>query len=129
MSVRDKTRLKIWLAVLAVFVTGGVTGASLASAYHLGAGSQSAGRGGENLFRQLRGELNLSDTQAVQIRAIIEETGEKYRALRAECRPRYDAARAGARERIRALLTPDQQAAFDAIVRERDSAREERDDR
>lgn len=123
MTRRDKTRVKIWLAVLGIFTLGGVTGASLGSAYRMQAGAPAA-RGREDLFGQLRRELSLNEGQAAQIRAIIEETREKYRALRAECRPGYDAARASARERMRALLTSEQRQTFDAIVKERDSARD-----
>jgi len=122
---RGKTRIAMWLAVAGVFVLGGVTGASLAGAYRsraeAGAG---VGRPREELFAQLRRELKLDEAQATQIGSIIEETREKYRALRAECRPRYDAARAAGRERIRALLTPEQRQTFDSIVAARDAERD-----
>ena len=61
------------------------------------------------------------------MRAVIEETREKYRGLRAECRPRYDAARAAGRERIRAVLTPEQRLAFDSIAAARDADRDRRE--
>jgi len=123
MTRRDKTRFKIWLAVVGVFTLGCVTGASLVSAYRSQAGAPEA-RAREDLFGQLRRELRLSEQQTGHVRAIIEETRDKYRELRSECRPRYDAARASARERMRALLTPEQRQTFDAIVAERDATRD-----
>ena len=128
MKGRGRTRLAMWLAVAGVFVLGCVTGASLAGAYRsraeAGAGAE---RPKEKLFAQLRRELNLNEAQAAQIGSIIEETRGKYHALRSECRPRYDAARAAGRERIRALLTPEQRQTFDAIVAARDADRDRRE--
>jgi Spy/CpxP family protein refolding chaperone len=128
MTPRNSTRLKIWLVVLGVFVLGCVTGASLDSLYRLRAGGyerRERGRERGNVFEEMKKDLNLSDQQATDIRAIIEQSREEYRALRNEVRPRYDAVRAGARARIRALLNPEQQQRFDARNAERDARREE----
>jgi Spy/CpxP family protein refolding chaperone len=132
MTPRAMNRLKIWLVLAGVFVLGCVTGAALDSAYRLKAakGRQEAherGRGGEDIFENMKRDLNLSEQQATEIRAILEQTRNDYRALRAEVRPRYDAARQNARTRIRALLTPEQQKLFDARVAERDARRDEDD--
>jgi Spy/CpxP family protein refolding chaperone len=128
MTPRGLTRLKMLLVVLGVFLLGGVTGASLDSLYRMRAGGhERRERGGErgNIFEEMKKDLNLSDQQATDIRAIIEQSREEYRALRNEVRPRYEAVRAGARARIRALLNPEQQQRFDAHNAERDSRREE----
>lgn len=136
MTPRSKTRLMLWLVVLCVFVLGGVTGASLDSAYRLKAGGPpcreqrgGGGRGGhDDVFEHMRRDLDLSDEQAAQIRAILEQTRNEYRALRAEARPRYDRIRQSARERIRTLLTPQQRERFDAKVAERDARRRDDED-
>lgn len=132
MTPRAKTRLKIWLVVLGIFVLGGVTGAALDSVYRLRASStqrQAARRhDNEEIFERMKSDLNLTDSQATDIRAILEQTRNEYRAIRAEGRPRYEAVRQSARTRIRALLNPDQQQKFDAKVAERDAKRE-RDDK
>jgi hypothetical protein len=129
-------RLKIWLVVVGVFALGCITGASFGSLYRLRASDNRAPldahrRGKEDLFESLKRDLNLSDNQATEIRAILDQTRGEYRALRAEVRPRYDALRQNARARMRALLTPEQQQRFDAKAAERDAAREkeERDER
>ena len=128
MTPRAKTRLKIWLVVVGVFALGCLTGASLGYAYRLRAGDD--GRRGRHerkgdIFEKMRADLDLSDEQARQVRAILDETRDEYRALRSECRPRYDAARERGRERIRALLTPEQRQRFDAKTAERDARRGE----
>jgi Spy/CpxP family protein refolding chaperone len=126
MSFWGETRLKILLSVLGIFVLGCVTGAALDSAYRLRSAQAVSGQPGkEDFFEALRRNLDLNNQQATEIRAIVDETRGEYRQLRAEVRPRYDALRQRARARIRALLTPEQQQKFDAMVAERDARRDE----
>jgi Spy/CpxP family protein refolding chaperone len=136
MTPRGTTRLKIWLVVVGVFLLGGVTGAALDSVYRLKARGveRHEGRGGqrnkERLFEEMKSDLGLTDQQATQIRAVLEETRNEYRQLREKCRPQFEATRSAARARIRALLNPEQQQKFDAKTAERDArrSREEDDD-
>jgi len=131
-----KTRIKIWLIVVGVFLLGGVTGASLDSLYRLrvrGANQEwGAGRrGNEEALEHMKRDLNLNEQQTTEIKAILDQTGNDYRALRTEVRPRYDAIRQNARTRIRAVLNPEQQKIFDAKAAERDARHDgnERGDR
>jgi Spy/CpxP family protein refolding chaperone len=129
MTPRAKTRLKIWLVVVGVFLLGGITGASLDSLYRMRASSneRQEGRrhgGKEDVFERMKSDLNLSEQQATEIRAILDQTRNEYRQLRTEVRPRYDAVRQNARTKIRALLTPEQQQKFDAQVAEHDARRD-----
>ena len=126
------TRLKILLVLLGVFLLGGVTGASLANVFRLRGGYEGGrpeerprGRGHreDKIFESMRRDLSLTEQQATEIRAILDQTHNDYRALRAEVRPRYDAVRQNARTRIRALLTPEQPKLFDAKAAERDARR------
>jgi hypothetical protein len=128
--MRNFTRLKLWLAVAAVFALGGATGALLDSAYRLRVDAAHGGaRGGggrrdpEQVFEKMRRDLGLDERQAAEARRILEETRNEYKALRSEARPRFDAIRQSARARIRALLTPEQQQRFDARVAEKDARR------
>jgi Spy/CpxP family protein refolding chaperone len=131
MTERGKTLLKIWLAVVGVFALGCVTGVSLDSVYRLRAGGDRsearAGRDKDKVFEHMKRDLDLNEEQATQIRAILEQTREDYRQLRAEVRPRYDSVRQNARTKIRALLTPEQQQKFDAKIAERDARRDDDD--
>jgi hypothetical protein len=118
-------RLKLWLAVAAVFALGCATGALLDSAYRLRAGAESRGRRNpEHVFEKMRSDLGLDERQAAEARKILDETRGEYRALRSEARPRFDAIRQSARARIRALLNPEQQKRFDARVAEKDARRD-----
>ncbi len=135
MNTRGATRLKIWLVLLGVFALGCLTGGLLDSAYRLkAADGQHGGRGGgrareEKMFEGMKRDLNLSEQQATEIRAILDETRNGFRSLRAEVRPRYDALRQNSRARIRALLTPEQQQRFDAKTAEMDARRDHKNGR
>lgn len=130
MTPRGLTRLKIWLVVVGVFILGCVTGASLDSLYRLRASSderhERGGRRGKgNRFEEMKRDLNLTDQQASAIQGIIEQSREKYRALRSETSPRFDAVRKEAQAQIRALLNPEQQQRFDAEIAKREARRSE----
>ncbi len=129
MTMKSGTRLKVWLVLLGVFLLGSVTGAALDSVYRLrSSASQTKERGkGEAFKNMLRSELNLSEQQSTQIDTIVNETRNEFRALRAEARPRYDTIRQKERERIRAILNPEQQQKFDQMIARKDAARAKHD--
>jgi Spy/CpxP family protein refolding chaperone len=115
MTLTGQTKAKIWLVLVAVFVLGAVTGGALTGLYRSRASSSNAGRDSRDRamkerFEKLRQELNLTDQQTTQVRAILEEL-----------RPRFDEPRLKARTRIRELLNTDQQKKFDALVAQQDA--------
>lgn len=129
MTPRTKTRIKIWVVVVGVFLLGCVTGVSLDSLYRLktrGVDRQwgPGRRGTDEALNRMKRDLKLNDQQTTDIKVILDQTGNDYRALRTEVRPRYDAIRQNARTRIRALLTPEQQKLFDEKAAERDARRD-----
>jgi Spy/CpxP family protein refolding chaperone len=124
MTLTGRTRLKIWLVLVGVFVLGSVTGAALTGLYRSRAGNdrpESRERAMRERFEKMRQELSLTDQQTTQIRTILDETRNEYRALRNELRPRFEEPRQKARARIRALLTPEQQTKFDAMTARHDA--------
>lgn len=131
---RGNVKFKIWLVLAVVFVLGTVTGAALGGLYHSRAGGRARGGGGDGEgargprhFDKMRKELGLSDEQATRVRAILDETGNEYRALRTELRPRFEEPRLRARARIRELLDEGQRRKFDAHAAERDAKRDVRE--
>jgi Spy/CpxP family protein refolding chaperone len=133
MRPRINTRLKIWLVVVGVFVLGAATGILVDGVYRLRASGNArlemhGGHQEEEAVEHMKSDLNLSNQQVTEVRAILDQTRNEFRSLRAEVRPRYDAVRQNARTKIRALLTPEQQQKFDAKVAEMD-ARHEHDDK
>ena len=124
MTLTGRTTLKIWLVLVAVFLLGSVTGAALTGLYRSRA---SAGRNGrdrgkhEQRFEKMRQELNLTEQQATDVRTILDQTRNDYRALREELRPRFEEPRLRARAKIRALLNNEQQKKFDALAAQQDA--------
>jgi Spy/CpxP family protein refolding chaperone len=128
MTLQGRTKLKMWLVLVAVFVLGSVTGVALTGLYR----SRAAGDRPETRekamherFEKMRTELKLTDEQTKAVQAIIDETRNEYRALRTELRPRFEEPRQKARARIRALLTPEQQQKFDGMIAQQDAQRDE----
>jgi Spy/CpxP family protein refolding chaperone len=126
MTITARTRLKMWSLLLGVFVLGAVTGSALTGLYRSRASGPAAReRAMHERFENMRRELNLTDEQTTAVRAIIDDTRNEYRALRAELRPRFEEPRQKARAKIRALLTPEQQKKFDAMIAQQDAQRDE----
>lgn len=126
MTSQSRTKVIIWLVLVAVFVLGSVTGAALSGLYRSRASNERPDRerAMRDRFEKMRTELSLMDDQTKQIRAILDETRNEYRKLREELKPRFEEPRLKARARIRALLTPEQQQKFDAMVAQHDAQRE-----
>ena len=127
MNFTGRTKLKIWLVLIAVFVLGSVTGAALTGLYS----SRARGtrhdreRSVTERFEKMRQELNLTEQQATSVRSILDETRNEYRALRQELRPRFEEPRLKARTKIRALLNAEQQQKFDVMVAQQDAEHNE----
>ncbi|PYS43875.1 MAG: hypothetical protein DMF71_05685 [Acidobacteria bacterium] len=127
MTSQARTKLMMWLVLVAVFLLGSVSGAALTGLIRSRASGERPDheRAMKERFDKMRSELNLSDQQTTAVRAILEETRNEYRALKTELRPRFEEPRQKARTRIRALLTPEQQQKFDAMVAQHDAQRDE----
>ena len=127
MNFTGRTKLKIWLVLIAVFVLGSVTGAALTGLYSSRARSNrhDRERSVTERFEKMRQELSLTEQQATSVRSILDETRNEYRALRQELRPRFEEPRLKARTRIRALLNGEQQQKFDVMVAQQDAEHNE----
>src|SRR5438552_14275374 len=124
MTLTGHTRLKVLLVLVVVFVLGSITGAALTGLYRSRAGADRPEKAMHERFDKMRRELNLTDEQTKSFSAILDDTRNEYHSLRAELRPRFEEPRQKARIKIRALLTPDQQQKFDAMVAQQDAQRE-----
>jgi Spy/CpxP family protein refolding chaperone len=127
--MKGSTRVKIWIVFAAVFALGTVTGAALDGVYRSRAsvvrhGDEDRKRDANAHFDKMRRDLNLTDEQATKMRAVLDETRNEYRNLRAELRPRFDEPRLKARARIRDLLDETQRQKFDAVTAEMDAKRD-----
>jgi len=122
MKSQKKVWFKAWGALAIVFALGCVSGFAVSGVLESRASlsQQTTMRDPDAYFDALRSELVLNAEQSTQIRSILEETRSEYRNICAETRPRYDLLREQARNRMRVLLSQEQQLKFDSIVLQED---------
>ncbi len=72
---------------------------------------------------RLADDLGLDATQRVQLDSILDDRNRQVDSVMAPVRPQLDSLGAAARQRIRQLLTPEQQATYDQMQRAREDAR------
>jgi Spy/CpxP family protein refolding chaperone len=118
---------------VALFLLGVAIGAF--GAYALGrygpyalAGSQQ--RHDRNTFvKQLTSELDLTADQQQQLQTIINDTRAKYRALYEPLRPQQEQIRQQGRDKIRAILAPEQRPKFEDFLRRLDEQHKKEENR
>jgi hypothetical protein len=134
------SRSKAQLIVVSVFVIGFAAGALSLNLYQRLTSSdnkRNPPRGGsEFLIKRMTEEVGLASDQQEQIKKILDETNDKYRELRKELDPaikpfesRFNAVRQESRDRIRALLTPEQLPKYEEMVQKHDRMREQERER
>jgi len=79
----------------------------------------------EEVLKVYSSRLNMTDEQKAEMGRILDETSGKYTELRKSMKPQFDEIRDGARQRIRAMLNPEQQPKYDELVQERDAKRQQ----
>ena len=132
-SANNKSKAR--LIVVSVFVIGFAAGALSLNLYQqLNPSSKKDGQrgGAEFLIKRMNEEVGLKSDQQDQIKKILDETREKYRSVREEMEPaiknfepRFNAVREESRNRIRALLTPEQLPKYEEMVSKHDKMREQ----
>ena len=96
------------VAALLVFVVS-------AAAFAGGGKREEVGNKVRAELKKIDARLKLTSEQRTQIRGLLEQQSDKMDALYAEIEPREDAIRTETRGKIRAVLTPQQQAEWDKI--------------
>jgi Spy/CpxP family protein refolding chaperone len=71
-------------------------------------------------------ELRLTAEQRQQLGVILDDTEKGYRQVRERVRPEFETVRQSGREKIRAILTVEQRARFEELVRQLDEERARR---
>ena len=72
----------------------------------------------QSLLKRLTRELDLRPEQQQQVEDALRETSQEFARLREEINPRVREIRVRSQEKIRAILTPEQQAKFEALEKE-----------
>ncbi len=122
---QTRKRAALWLA--AVFVAGAVLGIA-ATRFHDGRpdarGSLSPREYRSQLLEKLSRDLGLDEGQQQQVEAILDEIGERFRAVREAIEPEFEAIRGERADRIMSVLDQGQRAKYQTILEERERRRE-----
>ena len=114
MSKDAGNKWQLRLAAVLIFLLGAAAGALAPRAYRAW-----FGRHHRPQLERVFGELRLNAEQEAQVRQILSETREEFRALRREAEPREREIRQRADERLRRVLTPEQLETFQRLMPER----------
>lgn len=107
---------------VAVFVAGAAVG--VATDRYLQREQVQRQWGNQRAMRtRLADDLGMSTEQRASLDSLLDDRNRQYDSLMAPVRPTLDSLGAATRQRIRQLLTPEQQATYDQIQREREEAR------
>ncbi len=119
---RPGTSAVIYLCL--VFLSGILVGAFGWRMYSVRAESRKNPCSPEAMRRQyiedIRTRLNLSGDQFVKVQSILDETHERFRALREKYRPEVRTIQEEQVARIRAVLDPGQRAEYEKMRQERE---------
>jgi Spy/CpxP family protein refolding chaperone len=117
-----KPRVKGALLLLVAFLLGTAAGALGYGLYQGRAGwtrsSRDPARFQQALLKRLTRELDLREDQRQRVEELLRETGQEFVRLREEIGPRFREIRERSREKMRAVLSPEQQAKFEALEKE-----------
>jgi Spy/CpxP family protein refolding chaperone len=123
-----KTRSEAAILVVVVFVLGALFGGT---ANHLwgervwGKQAPPPPRTTQQIVTDMTAELNLTPAQAQQFGAIVDDTHGQIHADYDAADARRDQIRKAGRDRLRAILTPEQLPKFEEIMRKLDEQRKQ----
>ena len=126
MENANKSKWRMRIAAMLIFVLGFSAGALAFNAYRAWARSHSEAnrRGG---FDNMLDQLQLNDDQKTQVHQILGETRQQLQALRQEQEPRVNEIRKQTDERLQKVLSPEQWKRFQQRRDEMRSRRRGRD--
>ncbi len=127
-AMKSKTGATILL--IATFLLGGIAGAVTHRLIEKPATASSAKTKGRQSPQEIVGEmargLKLDGQQEEKLAEIIRDSRDQYRALSKQFQPQYQALRHETNEKIRAILTEQQKAAFEEQLKEVDARNKSR---
>ncbi|MCI0338394.1 MAG: hypothetical protein L0226_12505 [Acidobacteria bacterium] len=118
-------RRKAQLIIIVTFLLGTIVGAS--GQYLLTRQSLTNQPGSpQNIFDEMSRAVRLNANQRTQVEQILNDTRRQNQDLRNQLKPQFTAIRDASRQRIRELLSPEQQALYDKWNQELDAKREQK---
>lgn len=119
--------LGVILGGLAVHLLGGRVSANPAATASSAAKKDDMPTTKEQVLEQLNAECSLTTEQRKQIQAILDDTITEYHRVYEPIRPQIEAARQAGRQKMRAVLSPEQLPKFEAYVHRLDEMRKKQE--
>jgi len=118
------SRLTIALYVGLIFASGVVLGVFGHSLYAVTTVVSKTNLKPEELRKkklaEMQTRMKLSDEQVAKINSIYDETRARFHEVRERYRPEMDALESAQREKVRSVLTDDQKAEYEKMLKERE---------
>jgi len=128
----EKTNVRREAAVLAVvvFLLGALVGGIATHVWTIHAANQQfAPHGRDQILSRMTSELEFTPEQLKIVTGIVDDTHSQVRALYSPLDAQREQIRQKARERIRAVLTPEQKPKFEDFLRRLDDQRKKEEAR
>lgn len=120
-----KSKTNAALLLIAIFVLGGVAGGVSHYLYenHLISYPPPRPRvpNSHDIVEEMAKHLNLDAQQKEQLKTIVQQSRDRYRALSRQFQPQYEKIRGETNEAIRGILRPDQRKQFEATLEKMDA--------
>ena len=117
---------RAYLYFALTFLLGVVVGGAAFFFYGWHTGHWHRGFDKDRIVRHMSRDLKLTPAQTEQLGRIMGDSAQRFRALREQGKPQFDALQAETRDRIRQILTPEQITGFNEMVRRFDEAQKRR---
>ena len=117
---------RAYVYFILTFLLGVVVGGAGVLFYGWYGGHWHRGFDKQRIVRHLSRELNLTAAQVKQLDQIMDDSMKRFRELRKQSQPQFDAAREESNNRIRQILNPEQLAKFNEMLRRFDRGMKER---
>ena len=121
------SKRKAHLIVITAFILGIAVGAS--GQYLLYQSPPPAASTPADVADEMTRAVKLDPSQRLQVMQILGECQKQSQELKEQNRPQFQAIRENARNRIRAILSPEQLALFNQWIKNVDAKREKREER
>jgi len=78
---------------------------------------------------EMQTRMKLSDEQVAKINSIYDETRAKFHEVRERYRPEMDVLERAQRDKVRSILSPEQQAEYEKMLKEREQQQKQNGER
>jgi Spy/CpxP family protein refolding chaperone len=120
------SRLTIALYVGLIFASGAVLGVFGHSLYAVSTVKSNPTPEAlrKKRMAEMQTRMKLSDEQVAKINSIYDETRAKFHEVRERYRPEMDALESAQRDKVRSILSPEQQAEYEKMLKEREQQKQ-----